>query len=117
LPDEFNPPFISLYLRKAPPSRTPVEFGIGNSDCGLKKEDHLFYESLARDRKEKVPLRAGRRKHRRDIAFHNLSLLAFRKAQRGREKIGSEEKRTPPPQPRRDMRLRIASKMTFLPGP
>ena len=32
-----------------------------------------------------------RRKHRRDIAFHNLSLLAFRKAQRGREKIGSEE--------------------------
>jgi hypothetical protein len=43
--------------------------------------------------------------------------LAFRKAQRGREKIGSEEKRTPPPQLRRDMRLRFASKMTFLPGP
>ena len=58
-----------------------------------------------------------RRKHRRDIAFHNLPLLAFRKAQRGREKIGLEEKRTPPPQLRRDMRLRIASKMTFLPGP
>jgi hypothetical protein len=58
-----------------------------------------------------------RRKHRRDIAFHNLSLLAFRKAQRGREKIGSEEKRTPPPQLGKDMRLRIASKMTFLPGP
>ena len=65
------------------------------------------------------PGRKGRlrRKHRRDIDFHNLPLLAFRKAQRGREKIGSEEKRTPPPQLRRDMRLRIASKMTFLPGP
>ena len=58
-----------------------------------------------------------RRKHRRDITFHNLSLLVFRKAQRGREKIDSEEKRTPPPAPRVDMRLMIASKMTFLPGP
>jgi len=58
-----------------------------------------------------------RRKHRRDIAFHNLPLLVFRKAQRGREKIGPEEKRTPPPQLRRDMRLRIASKMAFVPSP
>jgi len=65
------------------------------------------------------PGRKGRlrRKHRRDIAFHNLSLLAFRKEQRGPEKIDSEEKRTPPPQLRRDIRLMIASKMAFLPGP
>jgi len=60
------------------------------------------------------PGRKGRlrRKHRRDIAFHNLSLLAFRKEQRGPEKIDSEEKRTPPPQLRRDMRLGIASNPT-----
>ncbi len=65
------------------------------------------------------PGRKGRLrcKHRRDIAPHNLPLVAFRKAQRGHEKIGSEEKRTPPPKPTKDMCLMIASKMTFLPGP
>jgi len=44
-------------------------------------------------------------------------LLAFRRAQRGREKQSPEDHRTPPPQLRRDTCLRIASKMTFLPGP
>ena len=57
-----------------------------------------------------------RRKHRRDIAFHNPR-LAFRKAQRGRERKSSEDKRTLPPQLRRDRCLMIASKMTFLPDP
>ncbi len=45
------------------------------------------------------------------------SLLAFRKAQRGGERISSEEKRTLPPQLRKDTCLMIASKMTFLPDP
>ena len=57
-----------------------------------------------------------RRKHRRDIAFHNPP-LAFRKAQRRPERKSSEDKRTLPPQLRRDTCLMIASKMTFLPAP
>ena len=65
------------------------------------------------------PGRKGRlgRKPRRDMIFHSFPLLAFRKAQRGWEEMGLEAKRTPPPQVRRDRRLRIVSKMTFLPGP
>ena len=43
--------------------------------------------------------------------------LSFRKPQRGREKKGSEDKGTPPPRLRRNPRLMIASKMTFVPSP
>ncbi len=57
-----------------------------------------------------------RRKHRRDIVSHN-PVLAFRQAQRGQEKKNPEDKRTPPPQLRRDTCLKLASKLTFLPDP
>jgi len=50
--------------------------------------------------------------------FPSIStFLAFRKAQRGREKKGTEDKKTPPPPLRKDPCLRIASKMAFVPGP
>jgi hypothetical protein len=45
------------------------------------------------------------------------TFLAFLKAQRGREKKGPEDKRTPPPQLWRDPGLKIASKMAFVPSP
>jgi hypothetical protein len=44
-------------------------------------------------------------------------LLAFRKKQRRLEKKASEKAEDPPPQVKRELRLMIASKMTFLSGP
>jgi hypothetical protein len=44
-------------------------------------------------------------------------LLAFRKAQRGQDKQGFEDRKPPPPRQSRNTRLRIASNMNFLPGP
>jgi hypothetical protein len=43
--------------------------------------------------------------------------LAFRKAQRRREKRLSEKLQNPPPQEKRELRLMIANKITFLLGP
>jgi hypothetical protein len=84
----------------------------------LEFMDHLeiIYESLARVRKE-------RSRSERDAASIGGILLSitlrlvFRKAQRGRERKSSEEKRTLPPRLRKDTCLMIASKMTFLPDP
>jgi hypothetical protein len=44
-------------------------------------------------------------------------LPAFRKKQRRREKKVSEKSPNPPPPVKRELRLRIASKMTFLSDP
>jgi hypothetical protein len=53
-------------------------------------------------------------------AGYPLSLIPrsfFRKAERGREKIASKHRRTPPPGLRRNARLVVASQRAFLPGP
>ena len=51
------------------------------------------------------------------IFLSTIPLATFLKAERGCEKKGSEEKRTPLPQLRNDRCLVVASKMTFLPSP
>jgi|GEM_PF-2747347 len=75
--------------------------------------DQIFKESLPRARKERqIAPQAS--------AGYLLSinpLFTFRKEQRGRGNKASKKLQTYPPQLRRDMRLMIASKLTFLPGP
>jgi len=57
------------------------------------------------------------RETRDGILLSMVPPLSFRKAQRGREKKGIEDKGTPPPPLRRNLCLVIASKMTFVPSP
>ena len=111
IPHRFGDPFDFIITRQAP---SPV---IGNGqerqDCDSINDKKCLHENpfpsppycqkLTTESPEK------------QILFR-APLLTFRKAQRGREKIGSEEKRTPPPKPTKDMCLMITSKMTFLPG-
>ena len=51
------------------------------------------------------------------ILFSIFAFLVFRKAKRGQEKKGLEDKRTPPPRRSRVSCLMIASKMAFVSNP
>jgi hypothetical protein len=65
----------------------PSGFRIGSSPNELLKFLLKVWQGPGRN----GPALAGRRKHRRDIPLSRNSLLAFREAQRGREKKPSEK--------------------------
>jgi hypothetical protein len=73
----------------------------------------MFHESLPRVRKENQIAQQASAGYL--LSMNPLSVI--RKAQRRREKIASMGERTPPPRLGSKMRLMIASKMIFLPGP
>ncbi len=75
--------------------------------------DQNLEEILARDRKERpiAPQAPAGYPH------FLTSRPIFRKARRGRKKRISEERRTPPPELRRNMRLVVANNRAFLPVP
>jgi hypothetical protein len=78
-----------------------------------KLVDQKFNENRPRTRKErKIAPQASA-----GIPLLMDPLPVFRKAQRRRGKKASEKQQNPPPQVNGDLRLMVASKMTFLLGP
>ena len=86
----------------------------------VKLVDRRIYEGLARARSETRLYEKERPIAPQAPAGYPLSpspRSIFRKAQRGRKKIASEDRRTTPAGHKRNGRLVVASKRAFLPGP